>query len=98
MRRRHTRRGFASIDTLLTLQISTLRSRFRNNDLIIQGDGKEACQILRISKTHRSSTSSAYLERVNRAIDYIVDRLSEPLRLGEVARAARLSPFHFHRI
>jgi AraC family transcriptional regulator len=41
---------------------------------------------------------SAYLERVNRAIDYIVDRISEPLRLGEVARAARLSPFHFHRI
>jgi AraC family transcriptional regulator len=53
---------------------------------------------LRISKTRRASTSSAYLERVNRAIDYIVDRLSEPLRLGEVARAARLSPFHFHRV
>jgi AraC family transcriptional regulator len=38
------------------------------------------------------------VERVNRAIDYIVDRLSEPLRLGGVSRAARLSPFHFHRV
>jgi AraC-like DNA-binding protein len=38
------------------------------------------------------------VECVNRAIDYIVDRLSEPLRLGDVARAARLSPFHFHRV
>ena len=70
----------------------------RNNKFIIQGEGKEACQILRISNPHRSSTSAAYVERVNRAIDYIVDRLGEPLRLGDVARAASLSPFHFHRV
>lgn len=40
----------------------------------------------------------AYAERVNLAIDYVVGHLGEPLRLADVARAARLSPFHFHRV
>ncbi|MFT5284850.1 MAG: AraC family transcriptional regulator [Planctomycetota bacterium] len=39
-----------------------------------------------------------YLERVNRAIDYIVGNLSGDLKLENVARAACFSPFHFHRI
>ena len=39
-----------------------------------------------------------YIERVNLAIDHVVSHLDEPLRLTEVARAARLSPFHFHRV
>lgn len=39
-----------------------------------------------------------YVERINRAIDLIQDHLGEPLRLDDVARAARVSPFHFHRI
>lgn len=48
----------------------------------------------------RASTPTAYVERVNLAIDCVVSRLGEPggLRLEEVARAAGLSPFHFHRV
>ncbi len=40
----------------------------------------------------------AYVERVNLAIDHIVTNLDKPIRLREVARAARFSPFHFHRV
>lgn len=38
------------------------------------------------------------MERVNRAIDHVVRNLARPLRLEEVSRAARFSPFHFHRV
>ena len=47
---------------------------------------------------HRAATPIAYAERVNLAIDHVVGHLGEPLRLADVARAARLSPFHFHRV
>jgi AraC family transcriptional regulator len=40
----------------------------------------------------------AYAERVNRAIDHVVGHLGEPMRLSALARAARMSPFHFHRV
>lgn len=53
---------------------------------------------MRTTAKQRPTTSSAYIERINRAIDYIVSQLTEPLRLEEVARAAHLSPFHFHRV
>lgn len=46
----------------------------------------------------RPDTGQAWLERVNLAIDYVMRHLAEPLRLAAVARAARLSPFHFHRV
>lgn len=39
-----------------------------------------------------------YVDRVNRAIDYVVQNPSAPLRLEEVARVAQFSPYHFHRI
>lgn len=39
-----------------------------------------------------------YVERVNRAIDHIVQNLARPLRLEDVSRAAWFSPFHFHRV
>ncbi len=48
--------------------------------------------------TSRTRTPVTYTERVNLAIDYVVGHLGEPLRLASVARAARLSPFHFHRV
>ncbi len=38
------------------------------------------------------------MDRVNRAIDFILHRLDGPLRLETVARAACFSPFHFHRV
>jgi AraC family transcriptional regulator len=39
-----------------------------------------------------------YVSRINRALDYIQDNLHRPLSLGEIARAAAFSPYHFHRI
>jgi AraC family transcriptional regulator len=53
---------------------------------------------LRTSRKNRSATTATYIERVNRAIDHVVNHLHEPLRLGDLARSARLSPFHFHRV
>lgn len=52
---------------------------------------------MRTSQKPRA-TSTAYVERVNRAIDHVVTHLAEPLRLEAVARAALFSPFHFHRV
>lgn len=40
----------------------------------------------------------AYVESVNRACDYVLGNLAGDLKLEEVARAARFSPFHFHRV
>jgi AraC family transcriptional regulator len=53
---------------------------------------------LRISEKSRLATTATYLERVNLAIDHVVDHIHEPLRLQDLSRAARLSPFHFHRV
>ena len=38
------------------------------------------------------------MERVNLAIDRVLGRLHEPVRLCDLASAASLSPFHFHRV
>src|SRR5579863_5586614 len=70
-----------------------------NGDRRILPDQKQrSCQILRISEKRQQATATSYIERVNLAIDYIVTHLDEPLRLRGMARAARLSPFHFHRV
>jgi AraC family transcriptional regulator len=53
---------------------------------------------LRISEKCQPGTTATYVERVNLAIDHVVDHLHEPLRLRDLSRAARLSPFHFHRV
>lgn len=53
---------------------------------------------MRTAAKPRRSTTLAYTERVNRAIDHIMGRLDQPLRLTSVARAASFSPFHFHRV
>ena len=39
-----------------------------------------------------------YVDRINRAVDYVTRNLAHPLRLEDVARAACFSPYHFHRI
>ena len=49
----------------------------------------------------RQSPSDApidYVERVNCAIDYILQHLDQRIVLDDVARVALFSPFHFHRI
>lgn len=53
---------------------------------------------MRTARKTRPSTPAAYTERVNLAIDHILAHLDEPLRLTSLARAAHLSPFHFHRV
>lgn len=53
---------------------------------------------MRISAKPRPVTSRTYVERVNLAIDRILGRLHEPIHLRDLATAARLSPFHFHRV
>jgi AraC family transcriptional regulator len=53
---------------------------------------------LRISEKRRVNTTATYIERVNLAIDHVISHLHEPLRLRSLSRAARLSPFHFHRV
>ncbi|MCF3650401.1 AraC family transcriptional regulator [Synoicihabitans lomoniglobus] len=40
----------------------------------------------------------AYVERINRAVDFVLQHWDETLRLDAVARAAGFSPFHFHRV
>lgn len=46
----------------------------------------------------RGSVATDYRPRVERAIQFILDHLDRPLTLREVAKSARLSEFHFHRI
>ncbi len=53
---------------------------------------------MRTSRKTRAATPTAYVERVNSAIDYVVTHFGEPLRLEDVSRVARFSPFHFHRV
>ncbi len=53
---------------------------------------------MRISAHRRPDTSATYIERVNLAIDRINGRLDGPIRLRDLARAAMLSPHHFHRV
>ena len=49
-------------------------------------------------KECRFATTATYIERVNLAVDHVVNHLHEPLRLRDLSRAAMLSPFHFHRV
>ena len=42
--------------------------------------------------------SSAYIARVNRVLDHIDGHLPDELDLRALARVARLSPWHFHRV
>src|SRR5438477_13157513 len=65
---------------------------------ILPADTRRAFQILRISQERRFATTATYIERVNLAIDHVVNHLHEPLRLRDLSRTARLSPFHFHRV
>ncbi len=60
--------------------------------------GWHACQILRNLSQSCDPPSLAYVDRVNRAIDFVLRHLDEPLRLEAVAHAACFSPYHFHRV
>ncbi len=53
---------------------------------------------MRNTRKKSGSKSSAYVGRINLAIDYVRQNLDQPLKLEVVAKAAGFSPFHFHRI
>ncbi len=46
----------------------------------------------------RALLRAEYTARINRVIDYIDKHIGEELKLGDLARVANFSPFHFHRI
>ena len=48
--------------------------------------------------TGPGGSRAEYLSRIHAVQDYIETHLSSALRLEELARVARISPFHFHRI
>ncbi|MGL4574483.1 MAG: AraC family transcriptional regulator [Burkholderiaceae bacterium] len=48
--------------------------------------------------TASSASRREYAQRLNRVLDLIDQRLSEPLELATLAQAAHFSPFHFHRV
>jgi AraC family transcriptional regulator len=39
-----------------------------------------------------------YVCRINRVLDYLDNHLEEVFNIGDLARIAGFSPFHFHRI
>lgn len=48
--------------------------------------------------TGPGSSRADYLSRIHAVQDYIENHLGSALRLEELARVARISPFHFHRM
>lgn len=46
----------------------------------------------------KALTNSFYIERINKAIDYIEDNIDNKLTLDELANVAMFSKYHFHRI
>jgi AraC family transcriptional regulator len=58
----------------------------------------KTCHILRTDPHTEGGISVDYVERVNRAVDYVVRNLARRLRLEDVSEAAGFSPFHFHRV
>ena len=46
----------------------------------------------------KDGTRTAYMERILRVLLFIQDHLDDPLSLDELAEAACLSPYHFHRV
>lgn len=50
------------------------------------------------SLTEATAASDAYVERLNRVLDYIAGNLHRRLKLKDLARIGNFSPFHFHRV
>ncbi|MEM7206047.1 MAG: AraC family transcriptional regulator [Planctomycetota bacterium] len=53
---------------------------------------------MRIPSDDRRGTSADYLQRINRALDHVLQHLDGPLPLADVAAIACFSPHHFHRV
>lgn len=48
--------------------------------------------------SEKTQASSEYAQRIDRVIDYLRGNLDRPVKLGELAKVACFSEFHFHRI
>lgn len=62
---------------------------------------RKVCQILRTAPKKPLDSNPSYLERINRAIDFIIHAIArgeKPIRLTDIASAAEISPYHFHRV
>jgi len=46
----------------------------------------------------KTQANSEYSQRIDRVIDYLRGNLDRPVKLGELAKVACFSEFHFHRI
>ncbi len=53
---------------------------------------------MRNSASKYATKSLDYADRINRAVNFVLNNLERQIRLEEVARVACFSPFHFHRI
>jgi AraC family transcriptional regulator len=53
---------------------------------------------LRNSTPKNETKPLDYADRINRAINFVLNNMDRPIRLEQVARVACFSPFHFHRI
>jgi AraC family transcriptional regulator len=60
-------------------------------------DHKDAAATAARLTNGRASTRDELYRRLLRGRDYLLGSLDQPVRLAEVARAACLSPYHFHR-
>lgn len=62
-------------------------------------DFQNRMRLISFNRTKRGMDNKAeYISRINRVIDYIESNLNENLQLGDLARIAAFSTFHFHRI
>ena len=53
---------------------------------------------MRIQSDQPNDAELDYVKRVNRAIDFVLANLDQPLQLEHVAQVAYFSPCHFHRV
>jgi len=75
---------------------TTAEGRWRQNTSCMGCDQLAACTA--VTACLDSPTDSARLDSVARAVAYMSQNLAEPQRLADIAQAALLSPFHFHRV
>jgi AraC-like DNA-binding protein len=72
------------------------RSFLRVAEMLVLGRGDTFNAIARLPALRNSTRVEVY-RRLLRGRDFLLSSLSEPIRLNDIAAAACLSPFHFHR-
>jgi len=75
---------------------TTAEGRWRKSTGCMGCDHLVACTA--VTSCLDSPTDAARLDAVSRAVAYMSENLGQPQRLTDIAQAALLSPFHFHRV